>query len=118
MGDFNTVGDQAQLDNEKSAYHLMTGNFRDARPESLFSDLWTSFGKGPGGTSEQVVPDGGRRIDYIFMLNPRSESAMKLQTQEIAVNRFLDSKVIALSDHSAVEATFKIEVGQLNPPAK
>jgi hypothetical protein len=50
MGDFNTVGDPAQLADSQSAYHVMTGGFRNARPESQFSDLWTSYGKGPGGT--------------------------------------------------------------------
>jgi endonuclease/exonuclease/phosphatase family metal-dependent hydrolase len=109
MGDFNTLGNSAQLEDSQSAYHLMTGKFRDARPESQFSDLWTSFGKGHGGTSDQLREEGGKRIDYIFLLNPQTQAAPKIETQKVAVNRFLDPKVIALSDHSAVEATLQLK---------
>lgn len=115
MGDFNTVGDPPQVADDQSAYNLMIGKFRNARSESQFLDLWTSFGKGPGGTSDQLREEGGRRIDYIFLLNPQDATnlnrtvASKLSTQQIAVNRFLDPKVIALSDHSAVEATVRID---------
>jgi endonuclease/exonuclease/phosphatase family metal-dependent hydrolase len=109
MGDFNTLGDQAQLDNPASDYHRMIGNFKAAQPSSSFSDLWLDHGQGPGGTSAQVIPDGGKRIDYIFTLNPRSPGQLRLETEQVSVNRFLDAKVIALSDHNAVEATLQLK---------
>lgn len=108
MGDFNTAGDPAQLADKQSAYHQMTNQLRAARAESLFIDLWDSFGKGAGGTSDQIGEKGGKRIDYIFLLNPQHADTPRLQTQKISVNRFLDPKVIALSDHSAVEAILQI----------
>lgn len=106
MGDFNTRGNHAELDNEKSAYHLMTGKFKAARPESQFIDLWTALGKGPGGTSDQLAESGGNRIDYIFAYCPTQ--SITLEPTSVSVNRFLDDKVIALSDHSAVEATIAL----------
>ncbi len=108
MGDFNTRGDQEHLDNKDSAYHRLTGLIQEARPESPLVDLWTSLGKGPGGTSDQLIESGGSRIDYIFTMNSKS-SATKLDATEVKVNRFHDAKVIALSDHSAVEAVLQVK---------
>ena len=81
----------------------MVGKFRGARPESQLIDLWPAIGQGYGGTSDQIREEGGRRIDYIFVLNPLRD-APTLRPKNVAVNRFLDPKVVALSDHSAVEA--------------
>lgn len=106
MGDFNTRGNEPQLKDPQSPYHLMTGKFQAARPESTLIDLWPKLGKGFGGTSEQEDEDGGSRIDYIFVLNPQN-AGEQLQPEAVSVNRFLDPKVTALSDHSAVEAVFK-----------
>jgi endonuclease/exonuclease/phosphatase family metal-dependent hydrolase len=103
MGDFNTRGGEAEMVDENSAYSLMLRKFRAAQPESQLLDLWPAIGQGPGGTSDQIREDGGRRIDYIFLLNPKRE-APTLQPRHVAVNRFLDPRVVALSDHSAVEA--------------
>ncbi len=108
MGDFNTRGDQEHLERKDSAYHRLTGLIQEARPESPLVDLWTSLGKGPGGTSDQLIESGGSRIDYIFTMNSKS-SATKLEATEVKVNRFHDSKVIALSDHSAVEAVLQVK---------
>lgn len=108
MGDFNTRGDQEHLERKDSAYHRLTGLIQEARPESPLFDLWTSLGKGPGGTSDQLIESGGSRIDYIFTMNSKS-SVTKLEATEVKVNRFHDAKVIALSDHSAVEAVLQVK---------
>ena len=42
------------------------------------------------------------RIDYIFLSNPPSGHS-RLKTKSVRVNGYLDAKVGALSDHSAVE---------------
>ncbi|MBX3420608.1 MAG: endonuclease/exonuclease/phosphatase family protein [Pirellulaceae bacterium] len=104
MGDFNTRGDTAEMENAQSAYNLMIGNFRSAQPDSQLIDLWPAVGRGAGGTSDQIKPDGGRRIDYIFLINPQAKH-QQLEPLEATVNRFLDPRVEALSDHSAVECT-------------
>lgn len=103
MGDFNTHGDAADIQDSASPYHLMTGKFQAARPESQLVDLWPTLHQEPGGTTEQEGPDLGNRIDYIFVFNPKS-AGMRLEPKSVAVNRFPDPKVTALSDHSAVEA--------------
>lgn len=108
MGDFNTRGDQEHLERKDSAYHRLTGLIQEARPESPLVDLWTSLGKGPGGTSDQLIESGGSRIDYIFTMNSQS-SLTQLDATEVKVNRFHDAKVIALSDHSAVEAVLQVK---------
>lgn len=103
MGDFNTRGGQEEMSDPESAYNQMFAGFRQARPENVLTDLWPAIGQGPGGTSDQSDEDGGRRIDYIFALNPQAGSP-QLKPVNVQVNRFLDPKVVALSDHSAVEA--------------
>jgi hypothetical protein len=75
---------------------------RKVRP--TLSDLWVQIGEGQGGTSEQTKEGGGNRIDYIFF-GPAG-TANDLAPKGVAVQPFLDPKVTALSDHSAVEATF------------
>jgi endonuclease/exonuclease/phosphatase family metal-dependent hydrolase len=106
MGDFNTRGGAAEMSDKGSAYHLMFKEFAASRPESQLQDLWPMLEPGPGGTSDQIREDGGSRIDYIFLLNPQVPFA-RLKPQSVAVNRFLDQRVVALSDHSAVEAELK-----------
>lgn len=103
MGDFNTHGDREDMDDPSSPYNLMVGKFAAARPESRLIDLWPTLHDGPGGTSRQEGDSGGSRIDYIFVLNPKQPAPM-LQPKSVQVNRYLDPKVVALSDHSAVEA--------------
>lgn len=106
MGDFNTRGGEDEMQDTNSAYHLMLGKFQAAQPESSLVDLWPTIGQGFGGTSDQLKEDGGRRIDYIFVLNPKRSTA-RLQPKSVQVNRFLDPEVVALSDHSAVEAVLQ-----------
>ena len=58
-----------------------------------------------GGTSEQQGESGGKRIDYLFLATPKKDLG-QIEPIAIRVNRFLDSHVVALSDHSGVEADF------------
>lgn len=59
-----------------------------------------------GGTSEQESSEIGRRIDYIFIANPRGP-APRLDPVSVRVELFQDPKVEALSDHNAVAAEFR-----------
>ncbi|MFO0940691.1 MAG: endonuclease/exonuclease/phosphatase family protein [Pirellulales bacterium] len=106
MGDFNTRGNQAEMQNPDSPYHQMIGKFKAARAECRFVDVWTALGQGPGGTSDQLAENGGNRIDYIFAYCPTDPATLEPTT--VKVHRFLDDKVVALSDHSAVEATLAL----------
>lgn len=101
LGDFNTNA-------KEDAYGRMTKRYQQARAENEFSDVWTVAGQGPGGTSEQEIEDGGSRIDYIFLLNPKRTDAWRLTPRVATANRYLDAKVGALSDHNAVAATFDL----------
>jgi endonuclease/exonuclease/phosphatase family metal-dependent hydrolase len=112
LGDFNTRGDAAEMQNADSPYNLMLSKYRAAQPEMKLVDLWAAIGQGKGGTSDQERDDGGRRIDYIFVLNPLRSAAV-LEPKLVEVNRFLDPQVTALSDHSAVQAVLK-----WTPPAR
>jgi endonuclease/exonuclease/phosphatase family metal-dependent hydrolase len=105
MGDFNTRGNPPAQRDPESKYHLLLSVLRKARPTVV--DLWpTLHGNAIGGTSIQETPDSGRRIDYIFLSNP-STSGSKLTPLDVRVNGFLDPRVGALSDHSAVEADLR-----------
>lgn len=104
MGDFNTRGNEEYQAKADSDYNRLVERLQKVRPS--LSDLWVQIGKGPGGTSDQTKEGGGRRIDYIFF-GP-AETANVLIPLSMAVQPFLDPKVTALSDHSAVEATFEL----------
>lgn len=106
LGDFNTRGNEQYQKDPESAYAGLIARLRKVRPKTL--DVWVEIGKGDGGTSEQTGKDGGRRIDYIF-LAPPTDGSNRLVPKQIAVQPFLDKKVVALSDHSAVVAEFGIE---------
>lgn len=103
MGDMNTRGNPRYRDDRKSAYHTMLSTYRKARPDAKTLDLWPTLNKGEGGTSDQTSVDGGKRIDYIFLSNP-SGGRYRLRPLAARVNPFRDPRVVALSDHSAVEA--------------
>ncbi len=103
MGDMNTRGNPASRRDPDSQYHDMMSSLRRGRPGTTVVDLWLELNTGVGGTSSQETPDGGRRIDYILLSNPGG-GTNRLRPLAMRVNRFLDPRVIALSDHSAVEA--------------
>lgn len=106
LGDMNTRGDPAAQADEASAYHTMFSLYEKARPGSMLVDVWPTLQRGLGGTSEQESSDIGHRIDYIFLANPAVGRGL-LRPTAVRVNGYLDARVGALSDHSAVEAELR-----------
>lgn len=102
MGDFNTHGDADDISKDDAPYHRMKKLFDDARPGAPFVDLWPKLHDSHGGTTNQEDVERGSRIDMIFLSNPAAGGG--LEPTAIRVNPYLDEKVGALSDHSAVEA--------------
>ncbi len=102
LGDFNTRGNHGHVKDPGAPYHKLMAALKAARPGADVIDLWPHLSKEEGGTNDQESASGGSRIDYIFLANPAN--GQPLRPKAIRVNRFLDRKVVALSDHSAVEA--------------
>ncbi len=105
LGDLNTRGNAPYRQDPESQYNDMMSILRGGRPGAPVVDVWPHLYSTPGGTSRQEGY-GGRRIDYILMSNPEAGS-YRLVPVTMRVNRFLDPRVVALSDHSAVEAVFR-----------
>lgn len=102
LGDFNTRGNPAHVKDLNAPYHKLMAALKGARQDLDVIDLWPHLSKEEGGTNNQESASGDNRIDYLFLSNPAKGQA--LRPKAIRVNRFLDKKVVALSDHSAVEA--------------
>ena len=106
MGDFNTGGNLYARREPASAFHLLLNALQESRPDQEVLDLWpTLMGEMHGGTTEQNPQNGGKRIDYCFLSNPKPPHT-RLRPVAIRVEVFLDERVEALSDHNAVTATF------------
>ncbi|MBX9791082.1 MAG: endonuclease/exonuclease/phosphatase family protein [Pirellulales bacterium] len=105
MGDFNTHGDAEDRAKDDAPYHRMKKLFDDARAGAPFVDLWPKLHDSHGGTTNQEDVERGSRIDMIFLSNPAAGGGLVLTA--IRVNPYLDEKVGALSDHSAVEAELR-----------
>ncbi len=104
MGDFNTRGAKKYREDSRSQYSQLAAALTDVLPDKVLLDLWPHHhGDALGGTSEQESSDIGKRIDYIMLAVPEHDRD-RLQSTDVRVNPYLDSKVVALSDHSAVEA--------------
>lgn len=104
-GDFNTRGNLDERKRKTDEYFGLVERLKSFR--GSLQDLWLVAGKGDGGTSEQDPNDGGSRIDYIFFASPVNGSD-RLKPLRANVLHFLDPRVKALSDHSAVEGVFQI----------
>lgn len=118
MGDFNTRGNPEYQADPESQYNLLMKTLADALPEKRLTDLWCELkGSAVGGTSEQESSEIGRRIDYVMLAVPNAQSDIVCPT-DIRVNPFLDAKVTALSDHSAVEADLSVATGEQPPPCE
>ena len=101
LGDLNTSGGTRAMANPKSPYQLL---MKTLQP---MVDLWPVVNKQKMmGTSDQHSKSGGRRIDYIMANVPKALQA-RFEPIKLSVNQFQDPKVKALSDHSAVFATFR-----------
>jgi len=104
LGDMNTQGAKRFRSDKNSQYTQLITALGNARPAGKLIDVWPALkGDALGGTNEQESPDVGKRIDYIFVINP-AESHAQLKPVSVAVRLFRDPKVFALSDHNAVEA--------------
>lgn len=105
LGDLNTRGMIEHRNDPTSQYSVLMKELNGARSDATtFQDIWpTLMGDALGGTSEQESADIGKRIDYVLLSNPQSP-ALQLTPVSIAVNLFQDPRIVALSDHNAVEA--------------
>ena len=104
MGDFNTRGHPKYRNDAESQYSLLIKELTAAMPGKELRDLWPSiYGNALEGTNEQGSSGIGHRIDYVMLAVPVL-SASRVCPIAVRVNPFLDEKVAALSDHSAVEA--------------
>jgi len=103
----NTHGGPEEQKSPDSDYSLMMKIYAEARSEAPVKDVWpTLMAEARGGTSNQDSEEKGSRIDYILFSTPKGmENVFK--PKAIRVNPYLDKEVIALSDHSAVEADFE-----------
>ena len=106
LGDMNTRGNREyQLDPDSRYARFM--NILGTARDGGVTDLWPELmGEAHGGTSEQESSEIGNRIDYVIVSNPQAP-AQALRGVSIRVNGFLDPEVVALSDHSAVEAVLE-----------
>lgn len=109
LGDLNTRGMVEYRTDPESQYSVLMATLNALRPaDTPFQDLWpVLMGDALGGTSDQESADIGKRIDYILLGNPGA-SAFRLSPVSIAVNLYQDSRIVALSDHNAVEAEFTL----------
>lgn len=104
LGDFNTRGEPEYRNDPEAPYHLLISELAKKLASAKLIDGWPSrYPEAFGGTNEQESSDIGHRIDYVFMANPL-EPHTKFELRDIRVNGYLDPEVVALSDHSAVEA--------------
>ncbi len=107
MGDLNTRGDARYREQSDSQYRRLMAALMGSSRTTL-TDLWPRlYPDQLGGTTEQESSDKGHRIDYIMVSNP-TKGDCSLVPVAIRVNGFLDQRVVALSDHSAVEAEFSV----------
>lgn len=106
MGDLNTRGGVEFRNDSKSQYSLLMRALKEARSAGVI-DVWPALmGDALGGTTEQDSIESGKRIDYVIVGNP-AEGGATLKPESVQVNPYQDEKVVALSDHNAVEATFE-----------
>lgn len=108
LGDFNIHGVDSDQNNETSPYNKMISSLQENLPNHDLQDTWLHLGEGSGVTADFDV-DGGQRLDYVFLANPRSHYP-RLSPTVSRVNRFPDERGEMLSDHAAVEAEFKWEL--------
>lgn len=108
LGDLNTRGNTVDRDRADAPYHRLMAAFSAACQGAELRDIWLDVNPDDeGGTTEQEEGrGGGRRIDYILLANPASD-AQRVRPLAMRVNPFRDPRVVALSDHSAVEADLR-----------
>jgi endonuclease/exonuclease/phosphatase family metal-dependent hydrolase len=105
LGDFNTSGVIAEIENRDSAYWRLRKSLISIRSD--WADLGEFSDQSRRGTANADLPSGGDRIDYIFLANP--SLGISLVPKRAAVQRFPDPLVGFLSDHCGVEAQFELK---------
>ncbi len=107
MGDMNTRGNADAQKDSNSQYTRMLKIYNSSRASQFpFLDLWPQLrGDAPGGTDDPEKGEEDERIDYVFFSNSPS-APHQLKPDSVRTNPFLDFEIVALSDHSAVEADF------------
>lgn len=104
IGDMNTRGAKSFREDSESQYSQLVEQLGKARPNCELIDVWPYLkGDALGGTNKQESHEIGKRIDYLFVLNPPRPNA-QLKPISVEVRLFQDPKVTALSDHNAVAA--------------
>jgi endonuclease/exonuclease/phosphatase family metal-dependent hydrolase len=107
LGDLNTNGRPEYQKDSQSQYVELLKQLRAARPASRVDDVWPLLhGNAIGGTTEQESDQIGKRIDYVIVGNPQL-TYPQLTPVAIEVKTFQDTRVVALSDHNAVVASFQ-----------
>ena len=107
MGDMNTRGAKEFRADASSQYSQLWKQLDSVSAEGEVIDVWpTLSGDALGGTNKQESHEIGKRIDYLFVLNPAGEHA-RLEPTFVDVLLYQDAKVTALSDHNAVVAEFE-----------
>jgi endonuclease/exonuclease/phosphatase family metal-dependent hydrolase len=102
LGDFNIIGDSAELADPNSQYRVLRRELDSVR--SPWTDAGQSIPPSAWGTASAEIKSGGARIDYIFHANPiRGQRLFLLRA---AIQAFPDPHVGYLSDHGAIEAEF------------
>lgn len=111
LGDFNVAADPVHQGNGTAQAARLNGHspYRQLRSKLLHNgqqlvDVWADIETTHGGTSNALAPNGGRRLDYIFVSDARPGDATRLDPQDILALPFADEKVPegSLSDHLAV----------------
>ena len=109
LGDMNTRGAKPYRDDPESQYSQLVKQLQGTRPEGRLIDVWPYLkGDALGGTTEQESHEIGKRIDYLFVLNPPQPNP-QLVPISVDVLLFQDPRVVALSDHNAVAAELRWE---------
>lgn len=107
LGDLNTRGAANFRRDPRSQYSKLVEQLRSSRNDCELIDVWAKLKPDAlGGTTKQESHEVGKRIDYIFVLNPKGQGS-RLHPVSVDVRLFQDPKVVALSDHNAVVAEFE-----------
>lgn len=103
MGDFNVTDDSSRTAELKTEFEQVLVSVTRADGGEVL-DVGKLVSSGPRGTSNALATDGGRRIDYIFVVNGVASSSHALSLCNVEHASFLDSDVPegSLSDHLAV----------------
>jgi endonuclease/exonuclease/phosphatase family metal-dependent hydrolase len=105
MGDFNVAADTEPYSDRRDGRSPYRRLRRKLTHNGLrLVDAWDELAMGHVGTSNALLADGGRRLDYIFFSQPDGDGSGRITPREVRALPFVDAKVRegSLSDHLAV----------------